>query len=44
MLYVKAQALKRGTNGKTALVCGKSKNIGMPMTMLLHIDRRHKQI
>ena len=31
------------THGKTALVCGRSKNVGMPMAMLLHTDHRHER-
>ena len=31
------------TFAKTAVVCGRSKNVGMPMAMLLHTDHRHER-
>jgi methylenetetrahydrofolate dehydrogenase(NAD+)/5,10-methenyltetrahydrofolate cyclohydrolase len=31
------------TFAKRALVCGRSKNVGMPMAMLLHTDHRHER-
>jgi len=40
------EMLKRSnieTFGKRALVCGRSKNVGMPMAMLLHTDHRHER-
>lgn len=40
------ELLKRSgidTFAKTALVCGRSKNVGMPMAMLLHTDHRHER-
>lgn len=40
------EMLKRSgvdTFAKTAVVCGRSKNVGMPMAMLLHTDHRHER-
>nr|XP_002124013.1 bifunctional methylenetetrahydrofolate dehydrogenase/cyclohydrolase, mitochondrial [Ciona intestinalis] len=31
------------TFAKTAVVCGRSKNVGMPIAMLLHTDHRHER-
>lgn len=31
------------TFAKIALVCGRSKNVGMPAAMLLHTDHRHER-
>lgn len=31
------------TFAKTAVVCGRSKNVGMPLAMLLHTDHRHER-
>ncbi|XP_017772510.1 PREDICTED: bifunctional methylenetetrahydrofolate dehydrogenase/cyclohydrolase, mitochondrial [Nicrophorus vespilloides] len=30
------------TKGKTALICGRSKNIGLPLSMILHSDYRNE--
>ncbi|CAH1246849.1 MTHFD2 [Branchiostoma lanceolatum] len=32
------------TFGKNAVVCGRSKNVGMPLAMLLHTDKEHHEI
>lgn len=31
------------TVGKNVLVAGRSKNVGMPIAMLLHTDRNHER-